>query len=196
MVEQRRPKAFISCSLRGEDKTFIDFIIRIVKRFGFDPFGTVGKYSSEAQPVWRTMKGNIEKSDCVVIVATPRYIQQDLNEKKYFGYAVSEMIHTEIGMAVMANRPVLVFVQEGTDVGSFIPSYVQYITLNQNNVKDVKVKWPLIANYFRSAISLIQNAWLNENRAGVTKFISVILGLIGAATLIDSIFGASPEVIE
>ena len=87
------PKAFISCSLREEDKHFINFIIRIVQRFGFQPFGTVGMFAQEPKPVWQSMKENIEKFDCVILIATPRYIQQDIKDK-----SITDQVHKEYGL--------------------------------------------------------------------------------------------------
>lgn len=40
------------------------------------------------------------------------------------------MIHIETGIAYANNKPVVVLVQEGTNVGTFIPNITQYITLN------------------------------------------------------------------
>lgn len=53
------------------------------------------------------------------------------------------MVHVETGMAFMANKPVVVFVQEETNVGSFIPNIIQYITLNgdYDDFKNKKIKY-------------------------------------------------------
>jgi len=43
MAEQRKPKAFISSSLRKEDEAFAGFVTRITAKMGFLPVGPVGK---------------------------------------------------------------------------------------------------------------------------------------------------------
>lgn len=189
MNQQRKPRAFISCSLRPEDKPFVDMVIAITKRFGFQPMGTIGKYSAAPKPIWQQMRDKVESSDCIVLVATPRYIQQDIYDKQKTGKGLSEMLHVEVGMAVMAKRPILAFVLEGTNVGSFLPQALYYITLRLNDKADLQSKWPLIATYFRSAFALIQERWREENRNELLKLSGVFLGTIGAATIIDSIFG-------
>jgi len=182
-----KPKAFISCSLRQEDQQFNNFVIEIVKRFGFLPFGTVGKYAAEPKPVGQLMKENIKQADCVILIATPRYIQQDLRDKNVTGKSISEMLHVETGMAMMAGKPILAFVQDGTEVGSFLPSVVQYINLNPAKRDDMHEKWPLIANYFRSAFAMIESKWIGENKPDILSLIVAVLAVIGAATVLEKV---------
>lgn len=189
MNEQKRPSAFISCSLREEDKPFVNLIEALVKTFGFHPTGTVGKYSAAPRPIWQQILDGIESADCLVLVATPRYVQQDILYREKSGRGISEMLHVEVGMAVASGRPVLAFVLEGTDVGSFLPQYVQYITLKSNDRADLEAKWPIIADYFRSAYAIIQERWRQKNRGDLLKLGTVILGVIGAVTIADLIFG-------
>jgi len=77
---------------------------------------------------------------------------------------VQEMLHVEVEMAFASNRPVLVFVQRGTDVGRFMPQLVQYIVIDPSDREDVRVQWPLIANYFRSSLIMIEQRWREEKR--------------------------------
>lgn len=121
--------AFVSCSLRKEDKPFVEFIERILIAHRIRVFGTVGLYSASPENVAVHMKENIPQSDFVVIVATPRYIQKDLKSGK-ITYGLSEMVHVEAGMAYMAEKPVIAFVKEGTEVGGFLPNVTQFIILN------------------------------------------------------------------
>ncbi len=100
------------------------------------------------------MRQNIPLVDFIVIVATPRYIQKDIKTgNKSLG--LSEMVHVEAGMAYMAKKPVLAFVQEGTNGGNFLPNVTQYITLNGRN-EDLKNKWELINDLIRNTFGIIQ----------------------------------------
>ena len=56
-------KAFISCSLREEDKDFVNGIEKIVRSFKFEPFGTVGRHSIAPRNVAEHIKENIIKAD-------------------------------------------------------------------------------------------------------------------------------------
>jgi len=122
-------KAFISCSLRSEDKKFVDLVANILYHFQIFPFGTVGKYDSSPENPAQLMKRNIEQADFVVIAATKRYLTKD-NQSGIESNQLSEMIHSEAGMAFAYDKPVVVFVEEGTNPGSFLPSITQYITLD------------------------------------------------------------------
>lgn len=133
---------FISCSLREEDKPFIDFIVRILKAFRILPIGTVGMFSAAPLNPTELMKINIPKADFVVVVATPRYIQKEIKAENT-KLAISEMLQVESAMAYMADKPLVVFVKEGTEVGHFIENVTQYITLNGKQT-DLEEKWKLI----------------------------------------------------
>ncbi len=191
MDQQRRPRAFISCSLRPEDKPFVGLITAITQQLGFQAVGTVGKFGAAPLPIPEQMTEGIRSADCIILAATPRYIQEDVHNRKRTGKGISEMLHVEVGMAVMAKRPILAFVEEGTDVGSFLPQTVQFIQLKHDNLDDIKEKWPLIQEYFRSAMTIIQNRWMEENRSDLLKTAGIFFGIIGAATVLDSLLGGN-----
>ena len=194
--ENRQPTAFISCSLREEDKAFVDYVVRIVQLFGFRPVGTVGKYEAAPKPIWQQMKENIKSADCIILVATPRYLQQDIRDKRDTGKAMSELLHTEVGMAVAMDRPVLAFVLEGTNVGNFLPQAVQYITLNPQSASDLLNKWPLIGNYCRCARAMIQERWLSENRSSFGKGVLWVLAAIGGAAVLSHLTSGNDDAEE
>jgi hypothetical protein len=58
--------AFVSCSLRKEDKPFIDFIEEILKAYRIQPMGTIGRYSAAPINTAELMKQNIPTADIVV----------------------------------------------------------------------------------------------------------------------------------
>jgi hypothetical protein len=189
--QQRQPTAFISCSLRSEDKPFVDYVESIVRQMGFLPVGTIGRYDAAPKPIWQQMKDNIQSADCIVLAATPRYLQQDIADKLRTGRGMSEMLHTEIAMAVAMDRPVLAFVLEGTDVGSFLPQTVQYITLKSDS-SDLMSKWPLIQAYFGNAAAMIESRRQKENRSGLLKIAVSGLAVVGGLALLDRL-GGTPE---
>lgn len=121
--------AFLSCSLRESDKKFNTLVANILHYYQFYPFGTVGLYSAATENPTTTMKKMIDQADIVVIAATKRYLTEDFNSGKKSN-SLSEMVHTEAGMAFAKSMPIVIFVEEGTNVGSFLPSISQYITLD------------------------------------------------------------------
>lgn len=186
-MQNQKPKAFISCSLRDEDEIFNNLIIQITEKMGFQPVGTVGKFSASPKPIWQQMQDGIKNADCVVLVATTRYLTQDIHDKEKTGTSISELLHIELGMAISADRPVLVFVEKGTDVGEFISSIVQYIQIDKNDKNDLDAKSPLIANYFRSALTIIQEKWNNDKKANIWGIIKSVLIIIGGAKVLSSL---------
>lgn len=178
--------AFVSCSLRTEDKPFIDFVEQILERHRIKPFGTVGRYSAAPINTAEHMKKNIPQADIVVIIATPRYFQKDLHTGQY-SYGLSEMVHVETGMAYMANKPVVVFVQEGTHIGNFLPNITQYIVLNGHNI-DLHNKWKLINSLLQNAYSLVKRIKEQESSKAFGSILKTGLAIWGGLTIADTLF--------
>jgi hypothetical protein len=160
---------------------------RVAERFGFEPFGTVGLHAAAPRPIWEQMRDNIGAADCVIVAATPRYAQQDVHDMRQTGKGISEMLHTEVGMAVASNRPVLAFASPGTDLGHFLPQCTQYITLDPTDQSKLTEMWPTVANYFRSALVMIQRRWQDGRRSDAWQAVVSVLAVIGAATVISAV---------
>ncbi len=184
---QYAARAFVSCSLRLEDRPFVDYIERILLAYNIEPFGTVGKYSASPENPAVLMKTNIPNADFVIICATPRYLQKDLHTGR-LSYGLSEMIHIETAIAYAFGKPVIVFVKEGTNVGSFIPNITQYITLNGHR-DDFLAKRDLIYELLNRAYQIVKR--MKENKTLKTAGKVVIYGLAtyGTYKLLKAIFG-------
>ncbi|MDP3103057.1 MAG: hypothetical protein Q8M95_00440 [Candidatus Methanoperedens sp.] len=179
-------KAFVSCSLRPEDEPFVDYIERILQEYNIEPFGTVGRYSVTPENPAVLMKKNIPNADFVVICATPRYLQKDLHTGQV-SYGLSEMIHIETGIAYANDKPVVVFVQEGTNVGNFIPNITQYITLNGNSEDFVKNE-PKILDLLNAAYLLSKKITESNGLKSVRNVAIVGLAAYGAYKLGEKLF--------
>lgn len=179
-----KPKAFLSCSLRKEDKEFIDTIEQITINLGFEPFGTVGKYNAAPEPLWMQMRDGIKKADCIVMALTPRYIQQDVHDKKSTGQSISEMLHFELGMAIYKGIPVIAIASDEKVFGKLLPTMVSVITINPKDDIDFSLKWPLIQNYYKKAMTIIVDKWKKADKKELVAQGKNILAFIGAATLI------------
>ncbi|MDI9363875.1 MAG: hypothetical protein QM541_02915 [Flavobacterium sp.] len=177
-------KAFISCSLRTEDKQFVDFIESILKAYKILPFGTVGKFSAAPTNTAELMKKNIPLADFVVVVATPIYFQKDITTENTT-FAISEMLHVESGMAYMADKPLVVFVQEGTNVGNFIPTITQYITLNGKEV-DLNDKWQLIGLLLNNTYTIVRQIKEQADNKVFWNTITKGLALFGGLKILES----------
>lgn len=112
------------------------------------------------------MKKNIEEADFFVLCATPRYTQKDLHNKTEHK-GLSESLHTETGMAIALEKPIIAFVQKGTDVGSVIPKITQYIELTGTE-DDFKEKKNLISSLFDNAHKRIRKNSLPKKDTPIT----------------------------
>ncbi len=169
--------AFISCSLRNEDEKFVTFIEKILRHCKVEPMGTVGRHSIAPVPVVDLMKKNIPLADFLVVVATPRYVQRDMT-RGGISQGLSEMIHVEAGMAYMLEKPVVVFVKEGTAVGNFLPNITQYITLDGSN-KNVQQQWPLIVKLLSEAINQAKQKKDAEEQKRFGRMLTNGLAILG-----------------
>lgn len=172
-------KAFISCSLRKEDREFVEFVESILGKHRIQPVGTVGRHDAAPLNIAAHMKTNIEKVDFVVVAATPRYEQKDIKtEKESIG--LSEMVHVESGMAYMSGKPVIVLAKEGTDLGNFLPQITQYVILTGEQTDYLGKR----NNIWR----LIRNASLIADERKLKKTGINTLALIGLIKLLKSFF--------
>ncbi len=130
------------------------YVESILRSFKIQPFGTVGRYA--AAPVNPTvhMRQQIAKADFIVICATPRYIQTEVKTGK-ITHGISEMVQVEAGMVYASNKPVVVFAQQGTSTGGFLPNITQYITLSctRDDQQYVKLIGSLLSNASKIAYS-------------------------------------------
>jgi hypothetical protein len=108
-----KPLAFISTSLREEDKPFVGLVENITRENGFEPYGTIGLHSAAPMPLWDHIVENIPKADCVIMAATPRYFQEDIYNRGITNKAISETVYAEGIIATIFNKPLIIFRQEG-----------------------------------------------------------------------------------
>jgi hypothetical protein len=180
-------RAFVSCSLREDDKEFVDLVCNILRVHKIVPFGTVGKFSASPENPIQLMKTNIPLSDIVVICATPRYLQLDLKTGDQ-SYGLSEMVHVEAGIAIANDKPVVVFVQEGTNIGKALPNITQYIEL-QGNQDDYNSKKPLIRSLLVNAKKIVEKINAEKVVKWIIKLIVLLLAIYGAFKIFQLLFG-------
>lgn len=183
--------AFLSSSLREEDREFVDYVSKVLEAHKIKPTGTVGKFSASPENPVSLMNKNIPDSDFVVICATPRYVQKDIKTGEE-SYGLSEMIHVETGMAIAHGKPVVVFVQEGTNIGSALPNVTQYITLNGKE-DDFISKKALISSLLNNAFQFVQEMNSNKSVQSFKKFAVGSMAAYGIYKLIGSIFGGESK---
>lgn len=184
-------KAFLSCSLRKKDRDFVDFVANILKHYQIEPFGTVGLLDSTTESPSSLMRANILKADIVVVIATKRYLTTD-NHFYDESNAISEMLHTEAGIAYALSKPVVVFVKEGTNVGNFLPSITQYISLDgsQSNLDTQNL---LIKANLNSAIQKVEESRRKRKWDELGRIFVSGLAIYGGITIFNNAQGEKEE---
>lgn len=188
-MKQRRPRAFLSCSLLAEDRSFVKFVAKMIRGFGFIPCRTVGMYSAAPKPLYEQMREGIKAADCIIIAASPQYRQQDISERTKRKKGISEMIHTEAGLAIAYEKPVLVFASDGTDVGTLLPTVTQYFIIKRGDKAAFRRQYPLIQDYFINAYLMIQKRWQAEDRKQLVEALKTGLAIVGVGAIIKMLFG-------
>ena len=167
-MQERKALAFISTSLRKEDKPFVDLVEEITLENGLEPYGTVGKYSAAPLPIWDHMMENIPKADCVIMAATPRYFQEDIYDRGEIRQAISEFVYAEGIIATILGKPLLIFCQENVNLGSLLPQRTQYITLKSREDANQQDKRELIKSYFANTLEKIKENWGKQQSAAAS----------------------------
>lgn len=76
---------------------------------GFEHMGTRKTFCiSQVSMVWDHMTEKIQESDCVIMVATTRYIQTDVHNENRIKKGISENVHSEVILATIYKKPLLV----------------------------------------------------------------------------------------
>lgn len=190
---ERLPKAFISCSVRENDAAFVNMIESVVRTFKFKPDFTVGRYKNSAEPVTETMRKGIEQSDCLIAIITPRYKQVDINNPERSFEGPSEMIHSEIAAANQMKKPIIAFVKEGTDPGSYLPIVTQYFVVKKTHSYDDLVKMITVKSIFQSTKQSIQKRWIQKETllrqkgwGDLFKGVGLIATIVGGINILSS----------
>lgn len=105
-------RAFISRGLPPEDRLVGDQIIEMIQEWGFETF-TVGiDEVADRKALTPTIRERVKTSDCLIAIATPRYLDA------LTGYwRTLEYLHGETGIAFGASRPLLILRDQGVVLG-------------------------------------------------------------------------------
>ena len=111
-------RVFVSRGLRSEDRAIGDPIAEMIREWGFETV-TIGievKVPEEQVPV--RVKEEIKKSDAVVAIATPRFLDALTGL-----WRTLEWCHNEVGIAFGIDKPLLILKDKGVSLGG-LPSYL------------------------------------------------------------------------
>ena len=163
---------FITRSLAIEDRIIGDEIVSIIKEWGFIPKTVEFKERVSDQMLRDTIRTEILRSDCLIAIATPRYLDALSRLWKTFPW-----LHNEVGIAFGNDFPILILTDRRIDIDG-LPSILREF-LVQFDVYDF--------NKTRNLISEIMPAfrrWLSKKKwDDFKKTIKKIVLGVGLTTL-------------
>lgn len=112
-------RAFVSCSLHPGDKDVVDFFRESLRQRGINP-RTIGidVIASTDREAARLAKQEIQQTDCIVVILTPRYM---IN-----GYKSSEWTYEEPAMGYMGDKSLYVFYESGIELKGITASTAEW----------------------------------------------------------------------
>jgi hypothetical protein len=124
-----RYRAFLSTSIRAEDQPVVTFVERVFQVAGFDCF-TVGRNVSAPEPPPETIKREMQRCECLVVVATARFAATDVQTGSVLHLAPG-WIDSEAGLAHMRGIPITAFkAKEVTFQGLLGANITQWFEFN------------------------------------------------------------------
>jgi len=185
-------KVFVSRGLSIEDRAIGDPIVEMIKEWGFETV-TVGfevEVPKEQVPI--RVKEEIKKSDALIAIATPRFMDALTGL-----WRTLEWLHGEVGIAFGLDKPLLILKDKRVVLGG-LPGYlsglkqIPVIEFDPYNSNELKRVLSSIMPSFREWIETkrSQEFWDSLSRIvigslAVVGTIAIVIGIIGA------LFGSS-----
>jgi hypothetical protein len=116
-------RAFVTRSLAPEDRALGDGIIKIIREWGIVPKTVEFNTKVSDTTLRETIKREIHGSDCLIAIATPRYMDALSGVWRTF-----EWLHGEIGIAFGRNYPILIIVDKRVALGG-LPSTLREFSI-------------------------------------------------------------------
>ncbi len=143
-------RAFVSRSINPSDKPMVEPIVKMVQDWGFETT-TVGINSfveKHREPTDKIVE-DIVRADCLVAIATIR------DQSAFTGlYSTLQWLHSEVSFAYMAQKPVLLIVDNRIDLGGILGEKKwPVIPFNNNELLKLQFELDDILPYLRLAIA-------------------------------------------
>jgi len=116
-------RAFVTRSLAPEDRITGDETIRILQEWGFNTKTVEFKTKQPDHVLRNIIRHEIYNSDCLIAIATPRYIDALSGVWRTF-----EWLHGEIGIAIGRDFPILILMDKRVTLGG-LPSTLKEYTI-------------------------------------------------------------------
>jgi hypothetical protein len=172
---------FVSRGLDIEDKIVGDPIAQMIREWGFNTI-TIGIEVQEPikTNVPERVKQEIKKSDAVILIATPRFVDSN-GAKKIFEWGEGE-----IGIGYGNEKPLLIIKENDVKLGGLTSYLTQYgqlpeIPFDRNNMKLLRQYLDHILPQFRNTIK--NKNWNNFSENAIDYIKKGAVGAVAAGVI-------------
>lgn len=177
--------AFITRSLRPEDRVIGDEIVTIIKEWGFNTNTVDFPDRVSDEELRNTIKDEINKSDCLIAIASPRYLDALSGVWRTFPY-----LHAELGIAFGQNYPILILSDNKVALDGLPSALKEYVVeFNANSFDEIRNKISPVMPIFRDYVS---NKKWNEFLSTLGK-IALGAGLLVLGGMVGSSMSSSKK---
>ena len=142
-------RAFITRSLTPEDRSTGDELARIIKEWGFATKTVEFKNRVSDEFLRETIRREILNNDCLVAVATPKYLDALSGVWRTFPY-----LHAEVGIAFGHNYPILILVDNRVALDGLPSTLREYmIEVNPFDYEETRKRISAVMPAFRNYVS-------------------------------------------
>ncbi len=121
-------KAFLSCSFNPEDKPVVDFFLRLIKAFDFEPI--IYDYQEPGR-IPEKVKEHIGECECLIAIATKKGKIENSNVWSY-----PDWVHDEIVVGNNLDKPIAIFIEEGVSIKGLIETEERRETFSREKYLD------------------------------------------------------------
>lgn len=178
-------RAFITRSLRPEDRIIGDELERVIKEWGFTTKTVKFKERVSDVVLRESIRGGILNSDCHIAVATPRYLDALSGVWRTFSY-----LHNEVGIAFGQEYPILILLDKRVAIDG-LPSTLREYTFefDINNYEEIRRRIGATMSAFREYIA--NKKW--QEFTNTLAKIAVSTGLVIAGGIAGALLGSSKK---
>src|SRR5262249_40050719 len=113
-----RVEAFLSCSFRSDDEEVVRLFVDLCSALNITCSNVnAGSFFSPSE----VARKKLEDQDFLIAICTRR------DEKKTGKFAMPDAVRDEIGIAFGKERPILLFVEDGVEIGGFEPQFGTHV---------------------------------------------------------------------
>lgn len=142
-------RTFLTRSLSPEDRIAGDEILRIIREWGFADHTVEFKEKVSDNELRETIRNEILNSDCLIAIASPRYLDALSGVWRTFSY-----LHSEVGIAFGHNFPILILVDNRVAIDGLPSTLREYmIQFDLYNYEETRKKISAVMPAFRNYVS-------------------------------------------